>query len=158
MSVGLRVKCVLFLSHLNQNWIWWTDFSANHQYKIWRISVHWEPSCSVPTDWPTHTMNLRWLFAFLLRTRLKIAELITGCVFVPALKKLLAMKLLDHYLPCSLVSMQRSCLTAQAWMACVAIMLTSRCNESVTVHSLRVQVLSRGVCLMLVLSIAIPLK
>jgi hypothetical protein len=31
--------------------------------------------------------------------------------------------------------------TAQAWMACVRIMLTSRWNESATVHSLRVRVL-----------------
>jgi len=31
--------------------------------------------------------------------------------------------------------------TAQAWMACVVIMLTSRWNESAAVHSLRVKVL-----------------
>jgi len=112
-----------------------------HQYKISRISAHWEASCSVPTDWPTHTMNLRWLFAFLLRTRLKIAELITGCVFVPALKKTAGDGTVRSLFTLFCCFYATFVFTAQAWMACVVIMLTSRWNESATVHSLRVKVL-----------------
>jgi hypothetical protein len=36
MSMGLRVKCLLFLSHFNQNLIFPTDFRKTLKYQISR--------------------------------------------------------------------------------------------------------------------------
>ena len=50
MYVGLRVKYLLFLSNLDQTWIFWTDFRKNLKYKSAWKSVQWDPSYSMSTD------------------------------------------------------------------------------------------------------------
>lgn len=119
-----------------------TDFSANHQYKISRISVHWGTKlfrADSLTD--THSESEVAFHIFLLGTRLKITELITGCVFVPALKKTACNETVRSLFTLFCRSYATFVFTAQAWMACVVKMLTSRPNESATVHSLLVKVL-----------------
>jgi len=39
-----------FLSDLNQNWIFWTDFRKTFKYKSAWKSVHWGSSCSMRKD------------------------------------------------------------------------------------------------------------
>jgi hypothetical protein len=130
---------VSVLSDFNQNWIWSTDFSKNHQRKISRKSVQWEPSYSMSTDWRTHTMSL---FTFLLRTRLKMIGFTHRVCFVLSVLSKSAgdesVRSLFTLFSCSYTTFV---ITATAWMACVIIMLTSRWNESTTMHSMHRKVL-----------------
>jgi len=50
MYQGLHVKCPLFLSDFNETLIFYTYFRKVLKYEISRISVQWEPSCSMRTD------------------------------------------------------------------------------------------------------------
>ena len=53
--IGLYVKYTLFLSDLNENWIFTTNFQKKKilKYQISWKSVQWEPSCSIQTDGQT---------------------------------------------------------------------------------------------------------
>ena len=58
MSMGLRLNCVLFLSHFNQIWIFSTDLRKTLKYQISYTSVQWEASCSMRTDGQTDGHNV----------------------------------------------------------------------------------------------------
>jgi hypothetical protein len=53
MYIGLHVKYPLFLSDINEPWIFLTTFRKILQYKISWKSVQWGPSCSMRTDGDT---------------------------------------------------------------------------------------------------------
>jgi hypothetical protein len=50
MNIGLHVKYLLFLSSLNESWIFSTDFQKNTKEQISQKSFQWQPSCYVRTD------------------------------------------------------------------------------------------------------------
>ena len=54
MYMGLHVKCPLFFSDFNENWIFPTDFWKIHKYKILWKFVQWEARCSMRTDRHKH--------------------------------------------------------------------------------------------------------
>ena len=62
----MNIKCPLFLSHFNENWIFSADFRKLLKYQISWKSVQWEPSCSMATDGrtdgPTHMTKLTVAF------------------------------------------------------------------------------------------------
>jgi len=70
-----------------------------------------------------------------------LQSLLTGYVFVPALKKTAGVETVRSLFTLFCCFYATFVITARAWMACVVIMLTSRRNESAAVHSLRVKVL-----------------
>jgi hypothetical protein len=58
MYIGLHVKYPLFLSDINENLIFSTDFLKIHKYQISWKSVWWELSCSMRTEGRTDRTNL----------------------------------------------------------------------------------------------------
>ena len=48
--VDFQIKCLLFLSHFNETWIFLTDISKSQHYKISRKSNQWTLSCSMQVD------------------------------------------------------------------------------------------------------------
>jgi hypothetical protein len=62
MCTGFRVKYPLFLSDLNESWVFSADIRKILKYEISRKSVQWEPSCSMRTDRQTEMTKL--IFAF----------------------------------------------------------------------------------------------
>jgi hypothetical protein len=55
MIIGIHVKYPLFLSDLNETWIFSTDSRKNAQIYILLKSAQWEPSCSTRPDEQTDT-------------------------------------------------------------------------------------------------------
>jgi len=49
-SIGLHVKCPLFLSDFNETWIFSTDFRKILEYQILWKPVLWDLSCCMRTD------------------------------------------------------------------------------------------------------------
>jgi len=60
MYIGLHVKYPLFLSQLNETWIFPTDFPKILK-TLWK-SVQWEPSCSTWTGGRTDKTKLTFAF------------------------------------------------------------------------------------------------
>ena len=50
MYIHLHMKCLLFLSDVNETWIFLINFGKILKYEILQKSVQWEPSCSMWTD------------------------------------------------------------------------------------------------------------
>lgn len=49
IGIDLQLKCLLFLSNLNQNRNALTNFGKNSDHEITRNSVRWQSHCSMPT-------------------------------------------------------------------------------------------------------------
>ena len=75
MNTGIHVKCPLFLSHLNETWIFSTDFRKVLKYQISLKSVKWEPSCSMRTDRLTDMTELIAAFRNFANAHKNILEL-----------------------------------------------------------------------------------
>jgi hypothetical protein len=68
---GLHAKYPLFLSHINETSIFWTDFRKILKYQISWKSVQWEPSCPMRAGRRTDIRRTSKSLFAILRTRLK---------------------------------------------------------------------------------------